>query len=108
MANSKYIAFDKTGTITTGNMHIDKLVSRGNYTDDEILKYMYALEKNSNHPISTAIKQKVENEDIKTDFDVNDFEEIPGYGVKGIINNKTVLFGNQKLLEKINNKKDKV
>ena len=106
LANSKYIAFDKTGTITTGNMQIDKLVSRGNYTDDEILKYMYALEKNSNHPISTAIKQKVESEDIKIDFNVNDFEEIPGYGVKAIINNKTVLFGNYKLFESINDKNE--
>ena len=100
LAESKYIAFDKTGTITTGKMQVDKLVSRGKYTEDEILKYMYLLERNSNHPISTAIKQKVENEEIKVDSNVENFEEIAGYGIKANIEGKEILFGNNKLLEK--------
>jgi Cd2+/Zn2+-exporting ATPase len=102
LSKVKYVAFDKTGTITTGKMQIDKLIKVGNYSEEELLEYMYALEKNSNHPISTAIKQKVENEGIKNKFDVENYEEIAGYGIKGTIEGKEILFGNEKLLEKYN------
>lgn len=98
LSNTKYVAFDKTGTITTGKMEIEKIVSRGKYTEDELLKYMYALEKNSNHPISTAIKQKVENNKIICDYNVDDYEEIAGRGIKATVNEKQVMFGNDKLL----------
>ena len=99
LSNAKYIAFDKTGTITTGKMQIDKLVSKGKYEEEELLKYMYALEKNSNHPISTAIKQKVENAQLKVEYTVENYKEIAGYGISGKIQGKEILFGNAKFLE---------
>ena len=97
LATAKYIAFDKTGTITSGNMQVDNIVSRGNYTDDELLKYIYALETNSNHPISTAIKQKVEKDKLNSQYSVDKYEEIAGYGIKAIV--KEIIFGNKKILE---------
>lgn len=105
LSKAKYVAFDKTGTITTGKMKIEKLISNGNYSEEELLKYIHALEENSNHPISTAIKQEVENKSINADFKANNYEEIAGCGLKGIINDKEVLFGNKKLLE-VKNIKD--
>jgi len=107
LANVKYIAFDKTGTITTGKMQIDELVSKGNYKEEELLKYAYALEKNSNHPISTAIKQKVENNTIKVDYIVEEYKEIAGYGISGKIEGKEILFGNNKFIEEYNLKEEK-
>ena len=101
LSKAKYVAFDKTGTITTGKMQIDELNLVGDI-QEEALEYMYVLEKNSNHPISTAIKQKVESEGLKSETIVNEYEEIAGYGVKGKIKGKEVLFGNSKLLEKSN------
>ena len=100
LSKTKYVAFDKTGTITTGKMKIEKIVSKGNYTEEDLIKYMYCLEKNSNHPISTAIKQIVENKSIKTEYSVENYEEIAGHGITGEINGKKVLFGNKKLLIK--------
>ena len=102
LAYSKEIAFDKTGTITTGKMKIDKFETIGLYSKDELLKYLYAIEKNSNHPISTAIKQKVEDERIYVDYIVDKFEEVAGYGIKAIVNNKEIIFGNSKFLEENN------
>lgn len=102
LSKAKYVAFDKTGTITTGKMQIDELYLVGDIQKIEALEYMYVLEKNSNHPISTAIKQKVESEGLKSETIVNEYEEIAGYGVKGKIKGKEVLFGNSKLLEKSN------
>lgn len=102
LAKAKQIAFDKTGTITTGKMQIEKIVTLGNIAENELLMYANALEKNSNHPISTAIAQEVENRNIKVNKTVENYEEIAGYGIKGIIDEKIVLFGNEKLLEKEN------
>lgn len=100
LSKVKYVAMDKTGTITTGKMQIDKLVTKGKYTENELLKYMYALEKNSNHPISTAIKQKVENDKLKVEYTVEEYKEIPGYGISARVEGKEILFGNDKFLEK--------
>ena len=100
LSKVKYVAMDKTGTITTGKMQIDKLVTKGKYTENELLKYMYALENNSNHPISTAIKQKVENDKLKVEYTVEEYKEIPGYGISARVEGKEILFGNDKFLEK--------
>lgn len=102
LSKAKYVAFDKTGTITTGKMQIDELKLVGNMQEIEALEYMYVIEKNSNHPISTAIRQKVESYGLKPETMVDEYEEIAGYGVKGKIQGKEVLFGNSKLLEKSN------
>lgn len=100
LSKAKQIAFDKTGTITTGKMQIEKIVSLGNMTEKELLIYANTLERNSNHPISTAIAKEVENQNIKEEKEVTDYEEIAGYGIKGKIDERIVLFGNEKLLEK--------
>jgi len=57
------------------------------------------LEKNSNHPISTAIAKEVENRQIISQKQVEKQEEIAGYGIKGTIEGKQVLFGNEKLVK---------
>lgn len=107
LSKAKYVAFDKTGTITTGKMQIDELNLSGNMQETQVLQYMYALEKNSNHPISTGVKQKVENEVLEPEIIVDEYEEIAGHGIKGKIEGKEVLFGNIKLLEKSNIKEEK-
>lgn len=100
LAKAKQIAFDKTGTITTGKMEIENIITLGNLGEEEILSYANALEKNSNHPISTAIAKEVENRHIILQKQVEKQEEIAGYGIKGIVEGKQVLFGNEKLLKK--------
>lgn len=102
LSKAKQIAFDKTGTITTGKMEIEKIVSLENMSEKELLIYINSLEKNSNHPISTAVAKEVENKNIKEEKEIINYEEIAGYGIKGIIDGKLVLFGNDKLLEKEN------
>lgn len=86
------IVFDKTGTLTTGKMSI----ADGVY-NEVTLKILKSLEKNSNHPLAKSIYN---NE--KEIFEVQDFEEVPGLGVKGIINGKQYYAGNYKYVEKMN------
>lgn len=86
------IVFDKTGTLTTGKMSI----ADGVYNEDT-LKILKSLEKNSNHPLAKSIYN---NE--KDVFEVQEFEEVPGLGVKGIVNGKQYFAGNYKYVEKMN------
>lgn len=86
------IVFDKTGTVTTGKMSI----ADGVY-NEVTLKILKSLEKNSNHPLAKSIYNN--EKDI---FEVQDFEEVPGLGVKGIINGKQYYAGNYKYVEKMN------
>lgn len=100
LAKAKIIAFDKTGTITTGKMEIDSIVKLSNYSEKEMLSYMYILERNSNHPISTAIRKKINTDKIKLEsMEISDYKEIAGYGISARVNDKSVLFGNKKLLK---------
>ena len=85
------IVFDKTGTLTTGKMTIvDGVYSKEN------LKILKSLEKNSNHPLAKSIYN-----DEKDIFDIEKFEEEPGFGVKGKINGIQYFAGNYKYVEKM-------
>lgn len=85
------IVFDKTGTLTTGKMTIvDGVYSKEN------LKLLKSLEKNSNHPLA-----KSSYNDEKDIFNVEEFKEEPGLGVKGKINGTQYFAGNYKYVEKM-------
>ena len=100
LAKSKAIVFDKTGTITTGQMEIESFVVEEDFVEEDVLNYMYNVEKNSNHPISTAIIKLAEDEDIIENLEVEKYEEIPGYGIYAELEGKGIQFGNLKLLDK--------
>lgn len=99
LSKATVIAFDKTGTLTTGKMTIDKLEVFNNSSKEQVIEYIYNLENLSNHPISTAIKEY--GKDIKK-LEVKDYKEIAGHGLYGKIEDKEILFGNKKLLNKYN------
>ena len=71
-------------------------IADGIYNKDT-LKILKSLEKNSNHPLAKSIYN-----DEKDVFEVQEFEEVPGLGVKGIINGKQYYAGNYKYVEKMN------
>lgn len=96
------IGFDKTGTLTYGNLEVSQLISLDeNISEDKLLEYVAVAEQKSEHPIGKAVvnyaKQKMGN--IQ---DVDDFEMIPGKGVKVKYNNDTIYAGNKKLLSDYN------
>ena len=97
LSKTTAICFDKTGTITTGKLQIDSIKLTGICYEEEIIKYLYNLERLSNHPIASAVEKMKENIDK---VEVKDFEEMPGHGIKGIIENKRIIIGNKKILDK--------
>ncbi|MEJ4087430.1 heavy metal translocating P-type ATPase [Galbibacter orientalis] len=88
------LVMDKTGTVTKGVFKIKKVKAIG-YEEAEFMKYLMAMEEQSTHPIAKAILEyKIGNEYFKA----NKVSEIAGKGLKGTVNNKTVLVGNKSLM----------
>ncbi len=95
------VAFDKTGTITKGNLALKEIITTSNYSEYELLQIALSLEKNSNHPIALAIKTYAQNLNIKKRGVIN-FENHVGLGLKGEISGKVYFIGNEKWMIKNN------
>ena len=88
------LVMDKTGTVTKGVFKIKEVKAIG-WEESEFMKYLMAMEEQSTHPIAKAIMEYKENGE---DFEAQDVSEIAGKGLKGIVNGKTVLVGNEALM----------
>ena len=112
----KTVVFDKTGTLTKGKLSVSKMF---NYTEKEldeidsngkiiigksdadIIKIVASIENKSEHPIARGVVNFAGERKIGLD-DVENFENIAGYGVKANYNNKSYLIGNSKLMRENN------
>lgn len=95
------VAFDKTGTLTTGQFEVKEVIPDENagYSRHDILRYVVAAEKSSNHPVAVALKKYAESSNLSLFKEETEFKTISGRGLKGIIDGKEVLVGNRQLLE---------
>lgn len=89
------IAFDKTGTITTGEFCISKFnIYDKKYNEDKIMEIFASGEALSNHPIAKSILKKYEGE---VDFScVKNFKEVSGSGISFTYRNDSVKIGSAK------------
>lgn len=94
------LAFDKTGTLTEGRPKVSAI--KAIESDEEsLLNIAVSLESFSTHPISNAIVDYVSQFNSIT-YEVTDFENIVGRGIKGKIDENDICAGNIKLIESIN------
>jgi Cu+-exporting ATPase len=92
MASIKNIAFDKTGTITSGNFKILKLnVIEGN--EDEIKNIIYNIEKHSSHPIANSLVSELK--DYSNELRIKNIYEKNGLGISAQINNDIYFIGKE-------------
>lgn len=89
------VVFDKTGTLTYGKLRIGKMFNYGEMPDEFLMHFASALESKSTHPIAAAFSVMGAEKPEVTDF-VND----GGYGIKGVIEGRSVAMGNAKMLIK--------
>ncbi len=87
LALASVAAFDKTGTLTEGAFEVKS------FTDEKTLQLAASAEKFSSHPVAAAFKT------VTTNFEVQGAEEVAGKGVKCLLDGKSLLVGNGKLLE---------
>ena len=96
IAKANAVVIDKTGTLTEGVFHVQKIESV--YPEKEkMIEFAVALESKSNHPIAKAILEFFPDI-VPSDCNIDNVEEIAGHGMKGIINGQEVLAGNSKLM----------
>lgn len=96
LAKTKYVALDKTGTVTLGIFEVTT-IHNSDLCKDELLDYAAHSEAYSNHPIGKSIvkeyKKPIDKNRIKS------IKEISGKGIEALIDDKKVLVGNEKLME---------
>ncbi|TDB93339.1 heavy metal translocating P-type ATPase [Actinomadura sp. 7K534] len=91
------IVLDKTGTVTTGRMALVDVVTAGGVSEDEVLRLAGALENASEHPIAQAIA-KGAAERVGELGAVEDFANVEGLGVQGVVDGHGVIAGRPQLL----------
>ncbi len=87
------IILDKTGTITAGHPIVVESLWENGFEHSR--KILYSLEKLSEHPLSDAVVNTLQNE---KEISIDKFENVPGKGVKGIVSSQTYYVGNLSLL----------
>ena len=98
IANIKNVVMDKTGTMTEGVFKVQEVILKPEFNKDEILQMVNALESQSTHPVATAIHNYVGN--VDSNIKLENVEEISGHGLKANVNEKQLLVGNFKLMNK--------
>lgn len=98
LSQTKYVVFDKTGTMTQGVFEVSG-VHHNEMEEAKLLEYAALAECSSSHPISKSL-QKAYGKEIDRSR-VTDIEEISGNGVTAKVDGVSVAAGNEKLMEKL-------
>ena len=99
MAQTKYVVFDKTGTMTQGVFEVNG-VHHNTMPEEQLLEYAALAECSSSHPISKSL-QKAYGKQINRDR-VTEIEELSGKGVTAKVDGIPVAAGNAKLMKYLN------
>ncbi|MBP2002411.1 Cu+-exporting ATPase [Paenibacillus shirakamiensis] len=92
------IVLDKTGTVTEGKPSLtDVWLISSNYSEQQLLEWVGAAERNSEHPLADAIVEGIIKRGIQPPA-VQSFEAVPGYGIRAEVSGHQLLVGTRKLL----------
>jgi Cu+-exporting ATPase len=91
------VVFDKTGTLTKGRPEVTDVFPKGVDAHD-LTYYAASAEKGSEHPLGEAIMRKATEDNVKI-ADPEQFQAIPGHGIRAVVQGKAVLLGNRKLMQ---------
>ncbi len=92
------IAFDKTGTITSGQFNVTDIVPMNGTTPEMLLQTAAAVEQQSNHPLAQAVVRAAQEKQLSLP-NASGLENIAGRGVRSVLNGQTVLIGSPKLFD---------
>jgi Zn2+/Cd2+-exporting ATPase len=98
LADVNVVALDKTGTLTTGELSVERVESFPAGREEEVLERAGALEAKSQHPIGRAILRSARAAGIRL-REVDEFRSITGQGLKGRLGGATIVLGRREMLE---------
>jgi Cu+-exporting ATPase len=93
------VVLDKTGTITKGEPSVTDIVTFDGYTSEDVLRISASAESGSEHPLARAIVGMATIKKLALE-NLREFEAVSGMGVRAVVGNKQVFFGNRKLIQK--------
>jgi P-type Cu2+ transporter len=92
------VVLDKTGTLTRGEPEVVEITGDG-LDDDELLRLVAAVERESEHPLAEAIVKAAEKRGVER-LRAEQFESVAGHGAVATVEGRRVLVGNRSLLER--------
>ena len=98
MREIEILVVDKTGTLTEGKPGLSGVETVGGFDERTILQLAAGLEKASEHPLAAAIVEGAKKRGVSV-ISASDFQSVTGKGVKGIVDGRSVVLGNEALLD---------
>ena len=92
------IVLDKTGTITLGRPEVTELFALPEWSENDVLSYAASVEIGSEHTLASAMVKAAENKKIQL-LPVENFHAVAGQGVQAVVDSKTILLGNRRLMQ---------
>ena len=94
------LVVDKTGTLTEGKPRLITVFGLPGFAESDLLQLAASLERGSEHPLAASVVSGAQEKGIKLS-EAKDFQAIPGKGVMGIVDGRSVALGNQKIFEQL-------
>ncbi len=91
------IILDKTGTVTEGSPSVTSVLTLDGWSEERLLQWGASVELGSEHPLAAAIVTAANDKELSF-LAVEGFSAIAGHGVEAVVEGKTVLLGNRKLM----------
>lgn len=101
LVKAEKIMFDKTGTLTKGRFRVVSYNAAEGINPDELLRLTASIENNSQHPLAQAIAARANEGKINLSA-VKNLTELPGFGLKGEVDNRHILIGSAETMAKEN------
>jgi P-type Cu2+ transporter len=98
--NLTTVVFDKTGTLTRGEFRVVDIATDGSLSADEALRVAAAVERDSEHTIAQGIVKSAEEKNLSVPK-ADQFEAIPGHGVRAVVEGKEFYMGGPAMLKRL-------
>jgi len=93
------VIFDKTGTLTEGKPALTDVISANAFSETELLRFAASADQPSQHPLAHAIVAGAQTRGVQLTSPEN-FDSIPGHGVEARVDQRRILIGNKKLMDR--------
>ena len=101
LARSDVLLVDKTGTLTLGQPQITDVISLNGVPDSETLTLAASAERYSEHPLAEAVRSAARARNLQL-IEPQNFEALPGKGIRARINGNNIAIGNRQLIPSAN------
>lgn len=96
LARADVVLLDKTGTLTLGKPQITDVIPSAGISETELLSLAASVERYSEHPLAEAVRSEAKARGLVV-YSPEDFEAIPGFGVRARVQDKVISVGSQRM-----------